>query len=74
MKSISNITGEFYEENDCVFFRNAMQSAFYVFYNARLEDIFVDDNMKFVFVFSKNDHKRLIQKWNDNKVKVLDNE
>ena len=63
MTTQSNITGEYYQDEDCVFFRNTLQSAFYVFRNARLVDIFVDDKMKFVFVFTKKDHERLKLEW-----------
>lgn len=68
MKSISEITGEMYECEDCVFFRNTLQSAFYVFNSAKLIDVFVDDNMRFVFVFSKNDHNRLKLLWRDSSI------
>lgn len=63
MKTLSETTGRYYEAEDCVFFRNTLQSAFYKFYGAELIDMFVDDNMKFVFVFSKIDHERLKMLW-----------
>lgn len=68
MKSISQITGEYYEDEAHVFFRNTLQSAFYVFHGATLVDIFVDDNMRFVFVFSKSDHERLKILWKNSQV------
>lgn len=66
MKTLSETTGKYYEAEECVFFRNTAQSAFYKFHGARLVDIFVDDKMKFVFVFTKADHERLKLLWKDN--------
>lgn len=66
MKSVSDLTGTQYE--DCVFFRNTLQSAFYVFHGAKLIDIFVDDNMKFVFVFTKADHNKLKLLWKNSSI------
>lgn len=77
MKAVSDITNTIYEAEDCVFFRNAHQSAFYVKHGAKLVDLFVDSSIKFVFVFTKEDHKRLIGMWVDNKpidVAAKDNE
>lgn len=67
MIEISNITGKTYEDRDCVFFRNPIQSAFYVFKGAKLVDLFVDDEMKFVFVFSREDHECLKMIWKNRK-------
>lgn len=69
MKTQSDITGLFYEDEDCVFFRNCVQSAFYIFKGAKLVDIFVDDKMKIVFVFKREDHKRLIKDWIEHKAR-----
>lgn len=63
MLCLSNITNTYYNDEDCVFFRNPIQSAFYVFRQAELQDLFVDDNLRFVFVFSKKDHSRLKLEW-----------
>lgn len=63
MKTKSSTTGKYYEDEDCVFFRNTLQSAFYVFHQAELVDIFVDDKMRFVFVFKKSEHERLKLFW-----------
>ena len=68
MKTLSEITGKYYEDEDCVFFRNTLQSAFYKFNNADLVDLFVDDNMKFVFVFYKQDHERLKMLWKNSNI------
>lgn len=59
----SNLTGAIYHDEDMVFFRNPLQSAFYVFSGAKLVDLFVDDKLRFVFVFSKIDHEKLKLKW-----------
>ena len=68
----SNLTGVDYEDRDCVFFRNPIQSAFYVFRGAKLIDLFVDDKMKFVFVFDKKDHERLKMEWKNRKETVIE--
>ena len=65
MISVSELTGETYHDEDVVFFRNTLQSAFYVFNSAKLVDIFVDDKMHFVFVFFREDHNRLKLLWRD---------
>lgn len=61
-------TGITYEAEDCVFFRNTLQSAYYVFCGARLVDLFVDDKMRFVFVFLKEDHERLKLLWKNSSI------
>ena len=68
MKTKSDVTGKYYEDEDCVFFRNTLQSAFYRFHGAELVDMFVDDKMKFVFVFYKADHTRLKMMWKDSNI------
>lgn len=68
MISISELTGEYYQDEDCVFFRNPVQSAFYYFNSAKLIDLFVDGHMKFVYVFSKKDHDRLKMSWKHSNV------
>lgn len=68
MRSISNLDGTWYENEDCVFFRNTLQSAFYCFKGAKLVDLFVDDNMRFVFVFTKEDHNRLKMLWKNSDI------
>lgn len=66
----SNLTGDDYEDRDCVFFRNPIQSAFYVFRGAKLIDLFVDDKMKFVFVFDRKDHERIKMEWKTRKENI----
>lgn len=67
MKTLSKITGEYYEDEDCVFFRNPLQSAYYVFREGKLVDLFVGSDLKFVFVFNKETHNRLKQEWGSRK-------
>ena len=63
MKVISETTGTCYDMEDCVYFRNTLQSAFYMFHGAKLVDIFVSDDMRMVYTFSKQDHERLKLLW-----------
>lgn len=63
MKSKSEITGKYYEDEECVFFRNYIQSAYYIEWGAKLIDIFTDSKHKLVFVFSKADHEKYKMKW-----------
>ena len=66
----SNLTGADYEDRDCVFFRNPIQSAFYVFRGAKLIDLFVDDKMKFVVVFDRKDHEGIKMEWKTRKENI----
>jgi hypothetical protein len=68
MKTLSEITKTYYEDEDCVFFRNTLQSAFYKFHGAELVDLFVDDRMRFVFVFYKTDHEKLKMIWKNSSI------
>lgn len=67
MRYESDVTGLVYEAEDCVFFRNYVQAAYYNAWGATLIDLFTDSNMKWVFVFSKEDHRKYIDKWMENK-------
>ena len=58
MKSISDVTGLVYEDEDCVFFRNYIQAAKYIRWGCRLIDLFTDSKDKLVFVFVKKDHEK----------------
>ena len=51
MRTLSNITHEYYTNEDCVFFRNALQSAKYMSWGATLVDLFIGSEDKMVFVF-----------------------
>lgn len=63
MRITSNVLGHNYDDEDMVFFRNYVQAAYYIEWGARLYDLFTDSKHKLVFVFSKDDHKRLIDRW-----------
>ena len=67
MKTISDVTGICYENEDVVFFRNLYQSSFYVAHNATIVDVFTDSNKKLVFVFWRDQHDKLIKLWLENK-------
>ena len=71
MKSISELTGEMYEDEEHCFFRNYVQAAHYYSWGCELVDLFVDSNMKWVYVFWKADHEWAKIKWaerqNENK-------
>lgn len=67
MLEYSDTLGRWYQSEEMVFFRNLVQGAYYIHHGAKLQDIFTDSNGKLVLVFSKEDHKKLIGMWNDNK-------
>ena len=67
MKTISDVTGINYENEEVVFFRNLYQSAFYVAHNATIVDVFTDSKGMLVFVFYRNQHEELIKLWLENK-------
>ena len=63
MIQISELTGEAYDDEKMVYFKNYVQSAHYVAWGARLTDLYVASDMKFVFVFSKEDHQKYKMRW-----------
>ena len=63
--TVSEVTGERYEPEDSVYFKNAKQSASYVLWGAKLLDVFPTSDKVFVFVFSKSDHEKYKVKWNN---------
>ena len=67
MKTISDVTGISYENEDVVFFRNLYQSSFYIDHNATIVDVFTDSHKKLVFVFYRDQHENLIKLWLENK-------
>ena len=67
MKTISDVTGITYENEDVVFFRNLYQSSFYVANNATIVDVFTDSKGMLVFVFYRDQHEDLIKLWLENK-------
>ena len=67
MKDKSDVTGIVYEAEDCVFFRNLHQCAFYIDHHAKIIDVFTDGDGKLVFVFDRKQHNELIKLWVANK-------
>lgn len=63
MMSQSELTGEWYCDEDMCFFRNYIQAAHYRSWGAKLWDVFVDSQYKWVFVFSKEDHAKYRDRW-----------
>lgn len=63
MYCVSSITGESYLSEDMVHFLNCAQSARYVEWGAKLWDLQVNSEHKFIFVFSKEDHARFKERW-----------
>ena len=63
MKVVSEVTGIEYEAEDCVFFRNYIQAAHYISWGAKLVDMFTDNQIKLVFVFTKDTHNKLKARW-----------
>lgn len=61
----SDVTGIRYEPESCVYFKNAKQSASYVYWGATLLDLIPTRDKVFVFVFSKEDHEKYKVKWNN---------
>lgn len=67
MKTISDVTGICYENEEVVFFRNLYQAAFYVSHFATIVDVFTDGKGMLVFVFYRKQHEELIKLWLANK-------
>lgn len=63
----SRLTGRMYDEDKVVFFRNPVQSAYYYLKGAELIDLIPTEELKFVFVFKRSDHKKLIPLWDERK-------
>ena len=59
----SHLTGRPYNEDDVIFFRNPVQSAYYFLNGATLVDLIVTEELKFIFIFNKRDHERLKLNW-----------
>ena len=68
MVTISDVTGQKYEPEESVYFKNAKQSASYVLWGAKLLDVFPTSDKIFVFVFSKSDHEKYKIKWNNHEI------
>lgn len=73
MSTRSEVTRELYNEEEMVFFRNPTQSAYYCLKGAKLVDVFATNELKFVFVFSKEDHRKIKKDWEKRKQIVKEN-
>lgn len=63
----SNISNEFYLDEDMVFFRNLYQSIFYIQHEVYPKDMFCDSQGKLVMVFNRQEHKNILPLWINNK-------
>lgn len=63
----SEITGKIYNAEDCVYFRNIAQSVFYMEHGVQPIDVFVGGDHKLVMAFKKDDHKKILPLWMENK-------
>ena len=63
----SDVTGRDFYDEEAVYFRNLIQSSFYISHGATILDVFADSGGKIVFVFPRNEHEALIKEWMDNK-------
>lgn len=66
IKAISELTGKEYELEDVIWYGNAFQAAQYYLWNCKPVDITVSpDTKKWIFAFTKIDHKKYIKRWNN---------
>lgn len=65
MRVTSELTGKYYDTDDCHFFGNAKQSAAYRIWGAELIDLIGTDEMRWIFVFKKSDHEQYKMRWNN---------
>mgnify|MGYP000006669080 FL=1 len=63
----SDVTGRDFYDEEAVYFRNLIQSSFYISHGATILDVFADSVGKIVFVFPRNEHDALIKEWMNNK-------
>ena len=68
IRAISELTGKEYELEDVVWYGNALQAAQYYLWNCIPVDMTVSpDTKRWAFAFTKEDHKKYIGRWNDQK-------
>lgn len=67
MRAYSELFDRYYEAEDCVYFPNAKQSCFYRLHGAELVDLIATDELRWLFVFKKEDHYKFRDKWNATK-------
>lgn len=62
------MTGKLYEAEDVVWYGNALQAAQYKLWGASPVDIDVSkETKKWIFAFTKEDHRKYIGRWNNQK-------
>lgn len=73
MLKYSDITKEYYEPDQCVFYKNMLQSGVYVENGATLLDVILPTKSgeRIIFVFSKEDHYRYIGVWDKYKLEHM---
>lgn len=68
LKTISELTGKEYEIEDVVWYGNLIQAAQYYLWGCKPVDMTVDmASRRWAFAFYKTDHKRFIERWNNQK-------
>lgn len=55
--------GQYYDDADMVFLFNQTQTIAYLYHGAHLYDVFLSNDNKLVYVFSKKETQELYQKW-----------
>lgn len=66
IRTISELTGKEYDAEDVVWYGNALQAAQYYLWNCTPVDITVSpDTKRWAFAFTKEDHKKYIGRWNE---------
>lgn len=68
IRTISELTGKVYDSEDVVWYGNALQAAQYYLWNCVPVDMSVSpDTKRWAFAFTKEDHKKYIKRWNEQK-------
>ena len=68
IKAISELTGKEYELEDVIWYGNALQAAQYYLWKCKPVDMTVSpDTKRWTFAFTKEDHKKYIGRWNNQK-------
>jgi hypothetical protein len=64
LKIISELTGKEYDSEDTIPYGNAAQAAQYWLWGVKPVDMYPTEEKRFIFVFTKEDHKKCIGRWN----------
>lgn len=68
IKATSELNGTEYELEDVIWYGNALQAAQYYLWGCRPIDMTVSpDTKKWIFAFTKDDHRKNIGRWNKQK-------